>query len=149
MSDSERPVVVSFVDSYFASEAFAALHSQGMTLAQECAIYLYGPQKREMLKIPWRLKRTFSSESKRLAERILVMSEWLLLMRHKGKDAIDDAVFRKQVEKTNLATHAEKSEQLEKLPEEFVGLVDRSHDLLAKINRLNKRFFHSKTSPDL
>jgi regulator of CtrA degradation len=140
MSQPGKSTVISLADRYFTSPRFKALFDRGMCLIEETAVYLDGPGRFEVKRLDRRLAVVYSTESMRLTGRLMKGASWLLLMRSKMKDEMDEEEFKREKAKADFEADDKKSEHLDQMPEKFADLVIRSHVLLAEIRRLNGQF---------
>src|SRR2546430_17084491 len=81
MSEKSVKDLVSFGERVAASQAFADLFRDGMSLVEQTAAYLDGPGRQESKKLSRNAALAYATESMRLTTRLMQLASWLLLPR--------------------------------------------------------------------
>src|SRR6058998_4395941 len=81
MSEKSVNPAVSFGERVAASQAFADLFRDGMSLVEQTAAYLDGPGRQESKKLSRNAALAYATESMRLTTRLMQLASWLLLHR--------------------------------------------------------------------
>ncbi len=140
MSDNEvgRPNPVSFGERLAASQAFAVLFQDGMSLVEEAASYLDGPGRKESKHLGRSAALTYATESMRLTTRLMQLASWLLLHRavNEGEMSLSEA-GRDKVKVKLLGLDRSDDAAINQLPEHLQVLINRSLTLQRRIRRLD------------
>jgi regulator of CtrA degradation len=134
------PGVLSFVSRHAGSEGFKALFKEGMGLVEAAASYLDGPGRQQSRALSRPAALAYATESMRLTTRLMQMASWLLLRRAVAEGELTPAQAASDKHRVRL-TRQDVScgpEMLAQLPQEFIGLCERSLRLQARVLHLDR-----------
>src|SRR5260221_5598382 len=118
MSEKSVNPAVSFGERLAASQAFADLFRDGMTLVEQTAAYLDGPGRRESKKLSGSAALAYATESMGLTTRLMQLASWLLLHRAVKEGGVTLAQANKEEAKVKLVRAAHHDERnINTLPE--------------------------------
>src|SRR4030095_17005249 len=110
-----------------ASQAFADLFRDGMTLVEQTAAYLDGPGRQESKKLSRNAALAYATESMRLTTRLMQLASWLLLHRAVKEGEMTLAQANREKTKVKLtAAHPGPQDMVTKLPQQLQDLIARS-----------------------
>src|SRR5437870_10295978 len=147
MSEKSVKDLVSFGERVAASQAFADLFRDGMSLVEQTAAYLDGPGRQESKKLSRNAALAYATESMRLTTRLMQLASWLLLHRAVKEGEMTLAQAHKEKTKVKLSGGESGDEQNIKLvPERLRRLIDRSKVLQTAVRRLDATI-HASAGP--
>ena len=137
---SADPEVLSFMSRHAGSEGFKALFKEGMGLVEAAASYLDGPGRQQSRALSRPVALAYATESMRLTTRLMQIASWLLLRRAVAEGELTPAQAASDKHRVRL-TRQELScepEMMAQLPQEFVGLCEKSLRLQARVLHLDR-----------
>src|SRR5258706_7681184 len=142
MSEKSVNPAVSFGERLAASQAFADLFRDGMTLVEQTAAYLDGPGRRESKKLSGSAALAYATESMRLTTRLMQLASWLLLHRAVKEGEMTLIQANKEKSKVKLtAGEPGDPDTIKLLPERLRSLIDRSNKLNDQVSRLDANIY--------
>src|SRR5437868_7321868 len=131
-------VPIVFGEKLASSQAFSTLFRDGMSLVEETAAYLDGPDRQESKQLDRSAALAYATESMRLTTRLMQLASWLLLHRavKEGEMSLAQANKEKTKVKLSLGDRADR-DTMGLLPEPLRDLIDRSLGLLERVRRLD------------
>lgn len=137
----KSPIVIEpvrFGERLAASQAFATLFREGMTLVEETAAYLDGDGRAEAKALPRHAALAYATESMRLTTRLMQLASWLLLHRAVNEGEMTLAQARKEKAKVKVGgISIREDESIALLPTRLQNLIARSVRLQERILRLD------------
>ena len=103
MSEKSVKDLVSFGERVAASQAFADLFRDGMSLVEQTAAYLDGPGRQESKRLERNGALAYATESMRLTTRLMQLASWLLLHRAVNEGEMSLAQASREKAKVKLA----------------------------------------------
>src|SRR2546430_16433384 len=138
MSEKSVKDLVSFGERVAASQAFADLFRDGMSLVEQTAAYLDGRGRQESKKLSRNAALAYATESMRLTTRLMQLASWLLLHRAVKEGEMTLAQANKEKAKVKLVGAEHNDEQnIKLLPERLRALIERSKALQRTVSRLD------------
>jgi len=129
---------VSFGARLAASQSFAVLFRDRMTLVEETAAYLDGAGRQDFKKLERSASLTYATESMRLTTRLMQLASWLLLHRAVNEGEMSLAQANKEKTKVKLSVGESIDENAVKiLPERLHDLITRAKKLHDEVRRLD------------
>ena len=125
---------VSFVEKLAASDAFASLYKEGMSLVEEAAAYLDGNGRSESKVLHRETGLAYSAESMRLTTRLMQIASWLLLQRAVNQGEMSRLQSASERHRVKL-----QQQDLASSPEMFRRLPARLQELSLDSLRLQAR----------
>src|SRR5512133_1872471 len=147
MSEKSVKDLVSFGERLAASQAFADLFRDGMTLVEETAAYLDGPGRQESKKLARNGALAYATESMRLTTRLMQLASWLLLHRAVKEGEMSLTQANKEKAKVKLSVgELSDEDNIRLVPEQLRKLIERSKALQLAIRRLDATM-HASADP--
>jgi regulator of CtrA degradation len=137
-SSASEALPVQFGAKLAASQTFATLFREGMSLVEETAAYLDGLGRQESKRLDRAAALTYATESMRLTTRLMQLASWLLLHRAVNEGEMSLSQANKEKNKVKLMTGTPRDEQAMKaLPSALLELIERSRLLQDRVRRLD------------
>lgn len=132
-------VTVDFGEKFASSDLFTKVFREGMSLVEETASYLDGPGRRDSADLPRPVSIAYATESMRLTTRLMQLASWLLLQRaiKDGEMSAEEAAADKYRINLSSLNNGKTQELEDSLPDGLLDLINRSHRLLDRIQKLD------------
>jgi regulator of CtrA degradation len=114
----------------------ASLYTEAMLLADEARSYFDGPGREERDSLPPVDRVGFSCESLKVTTRLMHVIAWLLTQRAVEAGEISRAQARKPARRLGEAPESDAA-LVARLPETAAAMIHASHDLYARVRRLD------------
>jgi regulator of CtrA degradation len=128
-------VTLEFLSRFTASEQFAKVFREGMSLVEETANYLDGPGRQDARLLDRHGAVAYATESMRLTTRLMQLASWLLLQRAVGAGEMNQDEVRKERHRISLSDIGRGNPMTgaEQLPKGLLDIVERSLSLHQRI----------------
>jgi regulator of CtrA degradation len=139
----EGAQAISFAERLAASQSFAALFREGMSLVEEAACYLDGPGRRDSQRLSRAAAVGYAAESMRLTTRLMQLASWLLLRRAVNEGELSRTQAATEKHKVRLARQeiAARPDVFDQLPDGLKRLSLRSMRLQARVLYLDQLLY--------
>ncbi len=131
---------VDFGVKFAGSRLFTQIFQDGMGLVEETAAYLDGQGRKDAKRLDRHAAIAYATESMRLTTRLMQLASWLLLQRAVGEGEMTAEEAQKEKHRANLGdvshTISERAKRV--LPDELMGLIDRSIRLYERVIKLDE-----------
>jgi regulator of CtrA degradation len=127
--------------TFVQSELFARTFREGMALVEETANYLDGEGREASKRLNRDAAISYASASMRLTTQLMQIASWLLVLRavREGEMELIEAADKKYRIEYTESRPADLA--AEGLPDQLLGLIEATHQLYARISRLDKDLF--------